>query len=96
MAVQESIWDAQATLWEAIENLWEAFRRNKQLFNGPRLDQALNAKRRTDVQIPPVFYRTSSPSGPQPKKGSPKSGNVVKCVVTDAHIFFMVAMGSIS
>ena len=22
----------------------------------------------TDVQIPPVFYRTSSPSGPQPKK----------------------------
>ena len=21
----------------------------------------------TDVQIPPVFYRTSSPSGPQPK-----------------------------
>ena len=23
---------------------------------------------RTDVQIPPVFYRTSSPSGPQPKK----------------------------
>ena len=25
---------------------------------------------RTDVQIPPVFYRTSSPSGPQPKNDS--------------------------
>ena len=24
---------------------------------------------RTDGQIPPVFYRTSSPSGPLPKKG---------------------------
>ena len=23
---------------------------------------------RTDVQIPPVFYRTSSPPGPMPKK----------------------------
>ena len=58
----ESIWDAQATLWEAIEILWEAFRRNK-LFNGPGLEQTLNSRRRTDVQIPPVFYRTLSPFG---------------------------------
>ena len=29
----------------------------------------------TDVQIPPVFYRTLSPSGPQPKKeGTKKEG----------------------
>ena len=62
----ESIWDAQATLWEAIDILWEAFRRNKKLFNGPGLDEAHNFRRRTDVQIPPVFYRTLSPSGPQP------------------------------
>ena len=27
---------------------------------------------RTDGQIPPVFYRTSSPSGPLPKKGRKK------------------------
>ena len=28
---------------------------------------------RTDAQIPPVFYRTSSPSGPLPKKEEKRS-----------------------
>ena len=47
---------------------------------GPKGDEALRVGRggdgrtdvrtyvRTDGQIPPVFYRTSSPSGPLPKK----------------------------
>ena len=39
---------------------------------GPKGDKALRMEQRGDVrtyrQIPPVFYRTSSPSGPLPKK----------------------------
>ena len=42
---------------------------------GPKGDKALRVGRggtdvRTDGEIPPVFYRTSSPSGPLPKKES--------------------------
>ena len=45
---------------------------------GPKGDEALKMGQRgtygrTDGQIPPVFYRTSSPSGALPKRASEKA-----------------------
>ena len=41
-------------------------KKQRPVFFLPLLDRR-KAERRTDGQIPPVFYRTSSPSGPLPK-----------------------------
>ena len=40
---------------------------------------------RTDVQIPPVFYRTSSPLGPLPKK--PKKTAILQLIRLSSFVF---------
>ena len=59
-------------IWSILQNLGlNRPQRRRSPEDGPGGDVRTDVRTdgRTDGQIPPVFYRTSSPSGPLPKRG---------------------------